>query len=215
MSRGVGHLRLHGGDIGAMRWGSVVMTCRWLLFSVMLIIVVAGCGGEAGSPVPTESDSGDELSLDELVEEGDEALDELDSGSEFVELTATGVMEGDYSTFPRCDAREDERGEFLHVFFAFFDESKEEIPTIDVVMRIRPVDHEGDFEVSGDDIDVEYRHGDFTNEEVLDATVTGTVEHIETETGPPRALIDFAGTHQGEVGEGTFAGELSCIAYIG
>lgn len=181
---------------------------RVVLIGLVVVLIVA-CGNDPSGivdpgPAPVDAPS-DEGGVDELP--GDPPPD-----PQSVQLVATGPLSGEFSTTPRCDTRTDDDGPYLHVFFAFYDESTAEIPTINVVLKLRPVDHQGPFALSGEDLEVEYRHGDFSNKEVLDASVDGTVTRSTAASGLPLALIDFSVSYQGVIGEGKAKGSLSCFA---
>lgn len=202
---------------------------RWalLLFAVLVIISCSEATGNVDGTTDTstsaagpEEDAGDAaLTLEVEIEDDEDVpeLDEVPPDPEFVELTATGPLDGEFSTFPACGSRDGPGGLHLHVFFAYFDESRDEIPSVDVEMRFRPSEFEGPFEFTSDatrggDLEVEFRHGDFSYSEDLTASVSGVVSRTESESGLPLAVISFNGTFEGEIGSGGFEGEMSCIA---
>lgn len=200
---------------------------------LLAALLVVSCGGTVGLPgdrpdAATGSDGssdGPALTLGVDIEPGERTPDpggdplsgEIGTDPQYVELVGTGFLEGEFSTFPACSDRDVPGGRHLHVFFVYQDESREKLPSVDVLMRFRPFEFEGPFEFTSDgtpdgDLEVTFFYADFSELEPLQATISGTVRRTEAASGLPVAEISFTGSYEGEIGSGTFEGTLACIA---
>ncbi len=186
-----------------------------LLATALLLVACSGPPGPQPGDDAVSGTDGNDVGFSivddpEPAAEEDPLVDALEDFPEsIVELTATGLVEGEFRPFPSCSVREGEDGAYLQAAFDTSSDTGPGVPALGVVFRIRPYDHTGPIELTGDDVEVDYHpEGDFTSEP-MDARVSASVTRGDDPTFPI-AQIEFDGRYEGASGSGTFRGRLTC-----